>query len=1507
MAYSGAPYSGAPYSDIGSSSVGVALTAGGGGVAIEGGPSVLVAGVGVVLSAGGARVEITGGPATLLAGTGAALAAGAAEVAVAGGPGAVVAGQELEAGGATVAVEGGPTSLTAGTGSVLAAGGGEIAVEGGAADLVAGTGQLIEAGGGQVAIVGGQPDVTAGENADLTAGGGRIALAAGLAALVAGAVLTAGPGRIEARGGTATLVAGTGQVLAAGGGEVAASGGPVTLQAGTGALLSVGGARVEIRGGTAMIVVGQQIAAGGASLAVEGGPAALVAGTGFVASTGGAIEIAGGPASVEIGYEATAGGGAVAAEGGPATLSVGVQLVAGGGEIAAEGGPAGLTTGTGQLLAAGGAELALAGGSPALSIGAELTATGAAIAITGGPAALTAGTGAVLTAGGGTVAVAGGTAVLDTSQGATLTAGGGGIRVRGGPASLYASSPYGPRYPEPGNLAALIADNSATPEWIVELFPYDAVAGKVVPLRYSSHGMTTDPDATIPNEHLDDRFLDYTFARDLWQDGKLLAESGTNSGSVELDNSDGALNALGNPSTAGQRRWHFRRRAARVLLGHRTWRYDDFVPVFVGTMQEALIDGEKASIQLTDNLERLDRPVQELVYAGNRVLLNSATGVTVGTGAQTFVVPDLVTNGGFATNLSGWTAGTGWAQSAGKAAKSAGTASELAQPLSTALDQVYRVRAVVTRSAGTLQLLVEGSAVGAPIDASDTVDLTFTAVGSTTDIAFAADAAFAGTLDDVQVRLDPAAVAGDFVVAARTSDLGGTWMWGAVDGYDPATGELDVTVTEAGGTGSHSDWSIWLRADEGGGDLAGKAVPAPMGIVRRHEPDYLGVVQGYFLYRGAEGAWTVGSATDGGLGVALAGSFPPPPGEIYVDEARGLVWAPNDVTPNLPLCVDVVGGGGGTTGRRVWSEPGSYAFVVPGGVEEMVFAIWGGGGAGNVNAIGGAAGYVACTIAVTPGETLTIVVGDGGHILAVGAGQGTGGSSAIAPGGDGGLRGVAASSGGGGASGILRAGVRLAVAPGGGGAAEAVDGGEGGGDAGEDGETVGAKSGAGADSVAGGDGGTGGHPGADGTAAAGGDGGDGANQPGGGGGGGRFGGGGGAGEDAGGAGAGGGGSALVPAGGTTEAGAGTVPGGDDDPLWDGVAGSGGTVGSLDGRSGRVAATWARPAIADDPTAGNFLRHILRDRMGYRLVEVDQGTLVSVAADAGTKTFSFGGGDLEALGMEPLHQFSLHGTAANAEQLFTVVEVGTTTLRVKEPVETMGADTAFVLRTGEVDGTALAALDAIETDPLGDVLRDGTETGREAVDRILGSVHWFLDVTRSGLVTFAPFGPPAEVAVARIDEAEEWLSITRLQAPPALWRVRVGAERCWRVHEKTEIATAATDAMREFVLREWRENRPDLGTDEDVRTRDLGAGEAFYPTAFAFRASADTRAPLLLEIFSPDRQPYQGDVSMTVFGLRQGDTVEIVAPSLGIDEPTNMVVVGMTERAAEFGGTLVLWR
>ncbi|WOT36078.1 glycine-rich protein [Streptomyces coeruleorubidus] len=271
----------------------------------------------------------------------------------------------------------------------------------------------------------------------------------------------------------------------------------------------------------------------------------------------------------------------------------------------------------------------------------------------------------------------------------------------------------------------------------------------------------------------------------------------------------------------------------------------------------------------------------------------------------------------------------------------------------------------------------------------------------------------------------------------------------------------------------------------------------------------------------------------------------------------------------------------GFSGCRLFDPTGAREeFQVPAGVTALDVRAWGQGGEGTPSANGGAGGYTAGTLSVTPGERLSLAVGVQRFGDALG---GAGGGKRAAVGGN--------------SSGVRTGdGKPLLIAAGGGGGGygspESGQGGPGGGERGQDG-TKPERGGKGAAGPTGGAGGGNGSPGADASAGGkGGAGGSGSGGEGGGGGAGHAGGGGGGGtdEDRGGAGSGAGGSSYVDpnrvtgarllSGDRTQAPAANDPfwQASDEPVRGGIA-EGGVNTDRSGH-GRIVFQWKTSAIAE---------------------------------------------------------------------------------------------------------------------------------------------------------------------------------------------------------------------------------------------------------------------------------------------------------------------------------------
>lgn len=101
----------------------------------------------------------------------------------------------------------------------------------------------------------------------------------------------------------------------------------------------------------------------------------------------------------------------------------------------------------------------------------------------------------------------------------------------------------------------------------------------------------------------------------------------------------------------------------------------------------------------------------------------------------------------------GWSSGAGWLVAAGQATASAGAESDLSTNVVCALGAWHLLTASVTRAAGSLQPKHGTTAIGSAISATGLYRLPFFALGRPDTVVFSKDAAFAGSVDNVSLKV----------------------------------------------------------------------------------------------------------------------------------------------------------------------------------------------------------------------------------------------------------------------------------------------------------------------------------------------------------------------------------------------------------------------------------------------------------------------------------------------------------------------------------------------------------------------------------------------------------------------------------------------------------------------------------------------------------------------------------------------------------------------------------
>ena len=177
----------------------------------------------------------------------------------------------------------------------------------------------------------------------------------------------------------------------------------------------------------------------------------------------------------------------------------------------------------------------------------------------------------------------------------------------------------------------LLSDPYAARHYLVELAPYDVVAGAVVSLYYSDHGFTTGPADTPAHRHFEARVVEaLNFERSMYRSGAIGGQSLPSFGEIRLNNADGGLDFFRNLAFDG--------REVVVRLGGKGFAYADFGVILRGTAHSAVVDEQQVAVRVRDLQYKLDAPLQSELYdppgTGEDSLDLAFT--IVGTGGNTF-------------------------------------------------------------------------------------------------------------------------------------------------------------------------------------------------------------------------------------------------------------------------------------------------------------------------------------------------------------------------------------------------------------------------------------------------------------------------------------------------------------------------------------------------------------------------------------------------------------------------------------------------------------------------------------------------------------------------------------------------------------------------------------------------------------------------------------------------------------------------------------------------------
>ncbi|MBX3579925.1 MAG: hypothetical protein KF723_22205 [Rhizobiaceae bacterium] len=307
----------------------------------------------------------------------------------------------------------------------------------------------------------------------------------------------------------------------------------------------------------------------------------------------------------------------------------------------------------------------------------------------------------------------------------------------------YGTVPFGASSSEPFDAAAVLDASREDLVYTVEIAVWEIGGSAEEVLRIASAEWATEPGDVPASTPFDGRLLSYSFSRSI-NTGDRFGGLAAGTGEIVFANTDGAYDAFIDGYAVDGRE-------VVVRLGRKTDPLHNHFVVFRGVAVDWRADQDAVTLEIKDKADRLDVPAQPNVYPG----VGGSGGVGLGS--------ELVTNGTFNSNISGWGGNTGsfdWQAGGGNGwarCFSVGGAPGLEQSITTVAGKSYRIfvrgRHSGSPPSGTVTVKWGGTTLGSfGATSSGTYDVV--ASGASTTLRVEIDSASSAMgFDDASVKL----------------------------------------------------------------------------------------------------------------------------------------------------------------------------------------------------------------------------------------------------------------------------------------------------------------------------------------------------------------------------------------------------------------------------------------------------------------------------------------------------------------------------------------------------------------------------------------------------------------------------------------------------------------------------------------------------------------------------------------------------------------------------------
>jgi hypothetical protein len=190
--------------------------------------------------------------------------------------------------------------------------------------------------------------------------------------------------------------------------------------------------------------------------------------------------------------------------------------------------------------------------------------------------------------------------------------------------------------------------------------------------------------------------------------------------------------------------------------------------------------------------------------------------------------------------------------------------------------------------------------------------------------------------------------------------------------------------------------------------------------------------------------------------------------------------------------------------------------------------------------------------------------------------------------------------------------------------------------------------------------------------------------------------------------------------------------------------------------------------------------------------------------------------------------------------------------------------------------------------------------QEVIGELMTSIGGAWTFNREGLLTLAVFRLRRSAGTITENDIVKG-SFKRQRTVSPSWQRRIGYGRAWTVQAEDQLLGVATDAQKDFAVKEYRFSASETAS---IKTRRAGARVVEKETLMATKVSADTEVTRQQALFGDDFDRINLVAKRQQFKYNVGQTITVDYPRFNF--PKDMIVLGIRENTSTRQTTFRLW-